>query len=121
MKSLALLLVLISVPAAAQNAMPVISLPASGPGGGGTAVTVGAASAQAVAAATGPRKLVAIDNESTTATIACNFGGTAALNTAGSWTIPPGNTRTWAGPFVPTDAINCIASAGGTPATFQVN
>jgi hypothetical protein len=68
-----------------------------------------------------PRQMLAIDNESSSANIAISFGGTAALNTAGSWTIPAGMTRSWSGPFVPSDAVNCITSGGsGTPVTIQV-
>jgi hypothetical protein len=99
------------------SAWPVVSKPTSGMGSV-SSCTVGTSSAQCVAAAAS-RVTMAIDNESTTATIACNFGGTAALNAAGSWTIPPGDTRTWNGSFVPADAINCIASAASTPVTIE--
>lgn len=51
--------------------------------------------------------------------IACSFGGTAALDSAGSWTIPPGETRTWNGSFVPAEAIDCIAGAVATPVTIE--
>lgn len=85
------------------------------------AASVGVSSAQVAAAATKRRMLVAIDNESSTATIACAFGATAALNTAGSFTITAGATRIWGNPgFVPTDAINCIASGASTPVTVEV-
>jgi len=80
---------------------------------------VGTASAQVLAA--GARQLLAIDNESTSATIACAFGGAAAINGAGSFTIPPGVTRTWTAYPVPADAVNCIASAASTPATIEAN
>ena len=109
----ALLLVLLALPAqAAQRSI--------------VSATIGATSAQAVAAAPGGQRVfLSIDNESTTATIACSFGGTAAINTAGSYTIPPGNTRTWTAPSANTyplnpSAINCIATAGSTPATIEV-
>ena len=85
------------------------------------AATVGVTSAQVVAVSATRRVIVAIDNESTSATIACAFGATAALNTAGSFTIPPGVTRVWDGTFVPSDAINCIASAGSTPVTVEAH
>lgn len=69
------------------------------------------------------RQFLAIDNESATIAIACAFGGAAAVNTGGSWTIPAGATRTWpavpGGP-VPTDAINCIAASGSPTITIQV-
>jgi hypothetical protein len=103
---------------ATNSRSPPTMTPAS-PAGSVSAVTVGVSSAQALAAAANGRRLLAIDNESTTATIACSPGGTAALNTAGSYTIPPGMTRTWAGTAVPADAINCISDTASTPATFQ--
>jgi len=59
-------------------------------------------------------------NESATATVACALGATAVLNGAGSITLPPLWHRSWEGTFVPTDAVNCIASAGSTPATIGV-
>lgn len=101
----------------------VVTIPATGTGGF-TAVTVGTSSAQALAAAPLPngRKLLAIDNESTTATIACRFGAAAALNTAGSYTIPAGAIMTWSAPsYVPADVVNCIATAAGTPVTIEAH
>lgn len=88
-----------------------------------TPVTVTSASAQALAASVGPRTYLAIDNESTTADIACSFGGAAALNTAGSYTIPAGATRVW-GPVgvgrpLSGAAINCISGATSSPATIE--
>lgn len=88
-----------------------------------TSATIGTSSAQALAASAGPRLFLSIDNESATATIACSFGGTAAANTAGSYTIAPGQTRTW-GPAAADSplngaAVNCIASAASTPATIE--
>jgi len=84
-----------------------------------SAATITNTSAQVVAAAS--RQFLVIDNESTTATIACNFGGTAAINTAGSFTIPPGSTRTWASYPVPADTVNCISSVASSPATIEVH
>ena len=85
-----------------------------------TAVSVGVTSAKALgAAAPAGRVLLAIDNESASATVACAFGATAALNTAGSFTIPPGVTRVWDDAFIPNDQINCIASAVATPVTIE--
>jgi len=88
-----------------------------------TAATVTNASTQMLAAVTGSRLFLAINNESTTATIACAFSATAAANTAGSYTIGPGVTRTW-GPGtaevpVPGGAVNCISSAATSPATIE--
>jgi Zn-dependent alcohol dehydrogenase len=107
-------------PVSPTNPLPVVTSPNSTTGST-TAVTVGTSSAQALAAAVSVRRFLAIDNESTTAAVACAFGATAALNTAGSWTIPPGMTRTWNGTFVPSDAVNCIAGAAGTPVTVEAN
>jgi hypothetical protein len=65
--------------------------------------------------------LLAIDNESTTATIACAFGATtAATNTAGSFTMPPQTTRVWSSYPIPTEAMNCISSASSSPATIEI-
>ena len=96
--------------------------------GASNAVTVGAASAQCLAANTGTGyRLIIIDNESATATIAVNVGAAAALNTAGSVTIAPytatnatGNQRILAAPPNTSfhDPLNCIASAAATPATI---
>lgn len=93
--------------------------PGSGTGGF-YAVTAGTSSSTALAAAVHNRTLIAIDNESASASIAVCFGScTPALNTAGSFTIPPGQTRTWRGPYVPADQINVIASAASTPVTVE--
>jgi hypothetical protein len=95
------------------------ALPASA--GGIVAASVGTASAQVLAAATGVgRRYLLIDNESATATIACTFDGAAALNTAGSWTIAPGGRLALGVGYGVSfsDSLNCIASADGTPATI---
>lgn len=84
-----------------------------------SAATVTNTSTQVLAAAS--RQFLAVDNESATASIACRFGGTAALNTAGSWTIPPGATRTWLNYPVPAEALNCISSVASSPATVEVH
>lgn len=87
-----------------------------------TAATIETSSAEELAAASG-RQFLAITNESTTATIACNFGGAAALNTAGNYTITPGATRTWSGTtaetLVSSSAVNCISDTASTPATIE--
>lgn len=83
-------------------------------------VTVTSTSAQVLAAGQ-VTQLLAIDNESSSATIACAFGGTAALNTAGSFTIAPQNTRVWNSAPIPNDAINCISSASTSPMTLEYN
>lgn len=105
-------------PVSVAKPLPVAS-PQSSITGSVTAATIGTSSAQVLAAAS--RQLLAIDNESTTATIACAFGAPAAINTAGSFTLAPGVTRVWKDYPVPADAVNCIASAASTPATVEAN
>ncbi len=92
-----------------------------------TAVTITNTSGSAlVAAASGARSFLYIGNESATATIACNFGGTAVINTAGNYTILPNSNRQW-GPL-PSNSVslngsqvNCISSAtSSSPATIEV-
>jgi hypothetical protein len=107
-------------PVSPTNPLPVLTYPTSAAGSAGP-VTVSTTSTQALASSALGRRFLAIDNESITATVACAFGTTAALNTAGSWTIPPGMTRTWNGSFVPSDAVNCVASATGTPVTIEAD
>lgn len=109
----------VMAPPSANNPMAIQQNPASG-GGSVTPVTLGTSSTQVLAAVTA-RKFLAIDNESTGAAIACALGTSAALNTAGSFTIEPGWTRTWDGSFVPSDAVNCIAAVGSTPVTVEAN
>ena len=89
------------------------------------AATVTSSSTQMLAA--GRRSYLSIDNESSSASIACAFGAAAALNTAGSFTLGAGVTRTWqpdpSQPYALTptigQAINCISSAGPSPATIE--
>lgn len=81
-----------------------------------TAVTVGVASALALAA--GGRDYLALINVSGSAFVSCNFGGAAVLNGAGSITLSPYQSFTWESSFAPNDAINCIASAAATPFTI---
>lgn len=107
-------------PVSDANPMPVdgsIVVAPDADSGAYVAKTVTSSSTQMLAAGVAT-KFLQINNESTTATIACNFGGTAALNTAGSITLPPGWTATWDGTFIPDDAINCISSAATSAATF---
>lgn len=84
-----------------------------------TAVTVGTSSAKALAQNAASRYL-GIFNLSSTASIACSFGAnsTAALNAAGSIQLPPLGGFVW-DVVVPTDQLNCIASAVSTPMTIQ--
>jgi hypothetical protein len=81
----------------------------------------------------GARSILTITNDSTTASIACAFSkagpiinGTqtyttipAVINGAGSYTVPPGLTGSFGPLFVPSDPMNCIASAPNTPVTIM--
>lgn len=83
-----------------------------------TSATVGTTSAQALAAAT-RSQILEIQNVSASASVACSLGGTAALNTAGSFQIASGALLVLSSQtYVPGDAINCIASAAATPITI---
>ena len=82
-----------------------------------SAATITNTSATVVAAAT--RRFLLIENESSAATIACSFGGTAALNTAGSFTILPNTSRKWSDYPVPSEALNCISGVASSPATVE--
>lgn len=85
---------------------------------GVTAATVGTASAQVLAAA--PRNGVLIlQNASTAINIACALGAPAVLNAAGSFQIAPGAVLTLSNTiYIPSDAINCIASMVSAPLTI---
>jgi hypothetical protein len=101
-----------------SNPLTVSAAPKSA-AGAYAAATIGTTSAQVLAPGAAS-VFLDINNDSVTATIACNFGGAAAITGAGSITIPPLSSRTWGGSFVPSDAVNCIASAAATPATIGV-
>jgi hypothetical protein len=94
---------------------------------GVNAVTCGTASANtgAPTPSAGAGYAVILDNESATATIAFNFGGTAALNTAGDYTLGPGVKLVLGGPGVLFTSsyfpLNCIASSAATPATVEIH
>ncbi len=121
------LLLISGVTAHAQNAQncwnsswgSTMPCPVSIPGSF-TPVTVGTGSAKAMDAAT-RRSYLALLNQSSTATVACNFGGTAVINGAGSVTLGPLGGFVWDVGFVPPDQINCIASASSTPLTIESN
>lgn len=85
-----------------------------------TAVTVGTSSSSAIAAAA-CKVYCAIYNNSQTATICINFTSAATITgtvcAAGEITLPPQWHQSWEGSYVPSDAINVIASAASTPAT----
>src|SRR5262249_17618592 len=69
---------------------------------------------------TKPYKLVAIGNQSATATISVtDDGSTPAIGAAGSWDIAPGATRIWGnGVSSFSGAFQAISSAGATPVTY---
>ena len=78
--------------------------------------TVGTSSAQCLA----PNLAIAhiqIQNVSSNATIACTWGGTAIINNSSSFLLAAGQSANWgaATGWVPTRALNCIASASSTP------
>lgn len=78
--------------------------------------TVGASSAQALAASTAV-KFLQIQNTHASNTVACAFGATAVLNSSTSVQLAAGQSASW-GPLtggVPTGALNCIASGASTP------
>lgn len=83
--------------------------------------TVGVASAQCLAAGLATTHLQ-IQNNST-ATVACNVNGAAALNSATSFQLTPGQSSNWGGAtgWVPTGALNCIASAAASPLYVEYN
>jgi hypothetical protein len=114
-----LALSLASLPALADTNPPgVTTTPNTGTGAYSSA-TIGASSGALIAAGTA-HIFLDIINDSATASMACSFGGTAIINGAGSITLGPLGHRSWEGSFVPSDAVNCIASAGSTPATVGV-
>ena len=105
-----------AVPCGASTPGYTIVLPSYGTGGW-TAATIGVTSAQVLAADSTRKSTLAIQNVSTTATIACSFSGAAALNTAGSFTIQPSSMLSFSTNYVPQEAMTCISSAASTPAT----
>lgn len=105
-----MILMLCLLLAAAARAQP-YAAPFTQPG-----CTVGTASAQCLAAGAMSHSVTML-NAGTGAAIACSWGGTAALNTATSFTLQAGQALT-VGPTtagVPPGALNCIAAAAGTP------
>lgn len=78
--------------------------------------TVGTSSALCLAASTA-NLWVQVQNTHATNSVACSWGGTAALNASGSFLLAPGQSASWglASSGVPTNALNCIASAAASP------
>lgn len=82
--------------------------------------TVGTSSGQCLAS--GAYNHVQVQNISSSASIACSWGGTAALNSTGV-VLAAGQSALW-GPAtsgVPSGALNCIASAASTPLYVESN
>lgn len=105
---LALLFVLAALwPAAAQQ-YPIAVHTTAG-------CTVGTSSGQCLAA--GRYRFVQVQNTSAAASIACAWGGAAALNSSGSAQLSAGQPASWGTNTsgVPQQALNCIASAASTP------
>lgn len=106
----------VMAPPSAANPLPAQQIPTSATGAV-MAAAIGTSSSQLLAA--GTRKVLAIHNQSSSATISCAFGTTPSAGAAGSWDIPPQQTLTWSESFVPSDALNCLSSAAATPATVE--
>ena len=116
-------------PCTASNPLPttgaggtVTAVPTTGTGGQNS-VSVTNSSGSILAARTAPKYALSVKNESTTASIAFCFGAscTAALNTAGSITIPPGFMWSDSPAFIHLDQINGISSGTTSPATITAN
>jgi hypothetical protein len=90
---------------------------------GTCACTVGTGSTVCLnAKTTASYRVITVDNESATAIIACTDDGTTpALNTAGSWTIQPLQTRQWpTGPNLNhSGPLNCLSNTASTPVTVK--
>jgi len=84
--------------------------------------TVGTTSAQCLAASTATNH-IQVQNTSTSATLACSWGGTAALNSSSSFQLAAGQSALWgaATSGVPSQALNCISSAASTPVYLEYN
>ncbi len=106
-----------AIATAMASVLAVRTAPTNGTGGYSGA-TIGTASSVALAARTGQQRDLTLRNESTSAMIAVAFGSTPALNTAGSFTLGPGDSLTWSGNYVPLDTVNAIASAAGASLTI---
>lgn len=69
-----------------------------------------------------PKVYLELENESQSATVCVDFGGTATISSgvcaAGELTLLPLGRKVWEGDFVPTDTISLIASAASTPVTI---
>ena len=120
-----LALPLFSASAYAQQAQPTPFTPIPSTNVGTIhAATIGATNGILIAAPpTNVRRVyVRLANQSGTATVRCAWGATAAISadTAGQETLLPYAQMIWEGTFTPNDQLNCIATAGSTPFTYQV-
>lgn len=89
---------------------------------GTCACTVGTSAVVCLnAKTTAPYRLIAIANQSATATISVTDNGlTPAVGAGGSWDIPPGTTRTWSSSNVVfVGPMTVISSASSTPVTVK--
>ena len=84
-----------------------------------TSYTVGTTSQKLVKAYVA-NKFLDIVNNSTTATIYCNFGSDALADGSSSLSIPPLWHRSYEGGVTPYDALYCISSAASTPVSIGV-
>jgi len=113
----ALLLVGLARPAFAQS--HVILVPNS-PTNAPTAVTMTSSDATVVAAAIWG--FIEVENQSTTATVYCNWGSAATASaTAGQYTMPPLGGYIWGATNPPplNKALHCISSTASSPATVR--
>ncbi len=84
-----------------------------------TSVTATGSSAKAVDARL--RNYLGVYNNDASNAVAINFGGTAAVASAGSITIPAAGYREWVGGegrFVPSNQVNIISAGSSSPVTI---
>jgi len=84
--------------------------------------SVTTSSAQCLASGTATNH-VQVQNTSASASVACSWGGAAALNSSGSFQLAAGQSAIW-GPNtsgVPSAALNCIASSAPAPLYLEYN
>lgn len=108
-------------PVTPANPLPVTPAPgAAGAATGYSSATVGTSSAAVIAA--GTYHGASVFNQSTTATVYCNWGSAAVASaTAGQQTFAPLSGYVWdySDPPVNNSSLNCISSAASTPVTYR--
>ena len=123
MKSWLLLAALIFVSPEAMAQRDVTPIPTSS-GNSVHAATIQSTSSKLFdATASGHERVyIRLANQSSTATVRCAWGNTAAVNadTAGQETLLPYAQMVWEGNYTPNDQLNCISSAGPSPLTYQI-